>query len=115
MSPEAQDIITKLLERDPKKRLGSGPTEAEEIKAHPFFAGVNWDDVYNKRIPPPFVPDVKDDTDTRCFDEEFTAQAAVDSVVEQGMLADSVQKEFEGFTYSDKNILTSTNEDVEMS
>lgn len=69
--------------------------------SHPFFNGVNWDDIYHKRIPPPFVPNVKGDTDTSYFDEEFTRQAPVDSVAESGYLAASVQKEFEGFTYSD--------------
>ena len=28
--------------------MGSGPSDAEEIKAHPFFRGVSWDAVYNK-------------------------------------------------------------------
>jgi serum/glucocorticoid-regulated kinase 2 len=114
MSPEAQDIITKLLERDPKKRLGSGLKEADEVKAHPWFAGVNWDDVYYKRITPPFLPDVKSDTDTSCFDDEFTRQAPIDSVVESSYLAESVQKEFEGFTYSDNGIHLQTDDDVVM-
>ena len=35
------------------KRLGAGMRDAEEIKEHEFFAGVNWDDVYNRKIKPP--------------------------------------------------------------
>lgn len=47
-----------LLTRDPNRRLGSGKGDAEEIKAHPFFKDVNWDDVLQKRIPPPYCPTI---------------------------------------------------------
>lgn len=33
----ARDLLQRLLCKDPKKRLGSGPTGAQEIKEHPFF------------------------------------------------------------------------------
>jgi hypothetical protein len=82
--------------------LGSGPNGTKNIRNHPFFAGINWDDLYNKKIAPPFRPNVSSDTDTSYFDEEFTRQAPVDSVVENGFLGASVQREFEGFTYTDK-------------
>jgi hypothetical protein len=35
-----------LLIKNPHKRLGAGPRDAEEIKEHPFFKGINWDKVY---------------------------------------------------------------------
>ncbi len=47
-----------LLTRDPTRRLGSGKADAEEIKRHPFFKDVNFDDVLNKRIPPPYFPTI---------------------------------------------------------
>jgi hypothetical protein len=31
------DLISKLLENNPKKRLGGGGRDALEIKSHPFF------------------------------------------------------------------------------
>ncbi|KAL0489772.1 glucocorticoid-regulated kinase [Acrasis kona] len=114
MSPEVQDLIRKLLERDPRKRLGSGPTGAEEIKKHPWFAGVNWDDLYHKRITPPFRPNVHGELDTSFFDDEFTRQAPIDSVVENSYLDASVQKEFEGFTYNDNGQHLKADEDAVM-
>jgi len=51
--PRAQDVIAKLLLRDPAKRLGAH-AGAEEIKAHPFFSGINWALLRNTQ--PPFVP-----------------------------------------------------------
>jgi len=46
VSEVAKDLMAKLLERNPAERLCT----AEAIKAHAFFAGVNWTDVYEKRV-----------------------------------------------------------------
>ena len=40
-------LLKGLLDRDPPKRLGSGPTDGAEIRAHPFFASINWSDLYD--------------------------------------------------------------------
>lgn len=49
-----------MLERDPNKRLGWRPGGGgfADIKAHPWFAGIDWDALYNKQVVPPFEPDV---------------------------------------------------------
>lgn len=39
VSPQAADLIRKLIS-DAKDRLGVNGVE--EIKAHPFFAGISW-------------------------------------------------------------------------
>lgn len=49
----ATQLIVKLLNRDPNKRLGAGCDDAEEIKKDPFFKGVNWDDVLARKLKPP--------------------------------------------------------------
>ncbi|KAI9095670.1 hypothetical protein K1719_026230 [Acacia pycnantha] len=41
MSPEAQDLIDRLLTEDPSQRLGAGG--ASEVKQHIFFKDINWD------------------------------------------------------------------------
>jgi hypothetical protein len=46
-----------LLNRNPSKRLGAGPQGCDEIKQHPFFAGVDWEDVKTKKMQPP-LPDI---------------------------------------------------------
>ncbi|EUD64870.1 AGC protein kinase [Plasmodium inui San Antonio 1] len=71
LSPDAVDLLKKLFEKNPKKRLGSGATDAEEIKNHPFFKNVNWDDVLNKKVKPPFKPPLFDQMDLQNFDKEF--------------------------------------------
>ena len=55
-SPEAADLISKLLIKDPRQRLGSGAGGAEDIMNHPFFKGINWDAIQQKRTAPPFTP-----------------------------------------------------------
>lgn len=51
ISGTAKDLLTKLLEKDPSKRLGH-ERGAEEIKEHPWFESVNWDDVIRKKVKP---------------------------------------------------------------
>ena len=54
MTKECKDFITLLLEKDPKKRLGSGGPD--EIMSHPWFSSINKDDLVQKRIKPEFIP-----------------------------------------------------------
>jgi serine/threonine protein kinase len=49
LSEDARDIILKLLNRNPLNRLGAGPSGAREIKLHPFFDPISWEDVFNKK------------------------------------------------------------------
>ncbi|KAM3855481.1 RAC-gamma serine/threonine-protein kinase isoform 4-T11 [Vipera latastei] len=74
LSSDAKSLLSGLLIKDPNKRLGGGPDDAKEIMRHSFFVGINWQDVYDKKLVPPFKPQVTSETDTRYFDEEFTAQ-----------------------------------------
>ena len=38
------------------KRLGSGPKDADEIKAHPFLSSINWEDAMSKKLKVPKPP-----------------------------------------------------------
>lgn len=99
MPRDSVSILQKLLTREPELRLGSGPTDAQEIMSHAFFRNVNWDDVYHKRVPAPFIPTVKSRTDTSNFDSEFTSVTPVLTPV-QSVLSQAMQEEFRGFSYS---------------
>jgi serine/threonine protein kinase len=57
MGSEARDLLTKLLNRDPAKRLGV--KGAQEIRNHPFFARhIDFKRLWQKKIQPPFKPSV---------------------------------------------------------
>ncbi|CCO29181.1 classical protein kinase C [Rhizoctonia solani AG-1 IB] len=98
MPRDAVSILQRLLTRDPNKRLGSGPTDAEEIKAHPFFNTVNFDDVLGKRIPPPYYPTISSAHDTSNFDTEFTREQPTLTPV-HGQLSATDQAQFQGFSW----------------
>ncbi|KAA0704428.1 RAC-beta serine/threonine-protein kinase [Triplophysa tibetana] len=74
LTPEAKALLTGLLRKDPKQRLGGGPDDAKDVMSHKFFSSINWEDVLQKKLVPPFKPQVTSETDTRYFDDEFTAQ-----------------------------------------
>jgi classical protein kinase C len=99
MPRDSVAILQKLLTREPDQRLGSGPTDAQEIMSQPFFRNINWDDVYHKRIQPPFQPQITSATDTSNFDSEFTSVTPVLTPV-QSVLSQAMQEEFRGFSYS---------------
>ncbi|KAJ3522128.1 hypothetical protein NMY22_g12025 [Coprinellus aureogranulatus] len=98
MPRDAVAILQKLLTRDPQRRLGSGKEDAAEIKRQPFFRDVNWDDVFHKRIPPPYLPTISGSADTSNFDEEFTREQPTLTPV-HGQLSSRDQQEFEGFSW----------------
>ena len=57
--PDLTDLIARLLDKDPARRLGfSGG--ADEVRAHPFFAGVAWD-LLGEVSRPPYIPPPADD------------------------------------------------------
>jgi len=70
VGPEARELISKLLTKNPDRRLGS-VTDAEEVMEQPFFAAIDWSDLKKKRIIPPFKPELRDELDTRYVDPEF--------------------------------------------
>ncbi|CCJ30283.1 unnamed protein product [Pneumocystis jirovecii] len=141
VSKEAQDLI-KMLICDHKDRLGSTSfchlysnplhtiskqsnseiyqysSDAEEIKAHPWFRNIDWDSLHKQT--PPFVPKIKDLTDTKYF-EELSKDEVLQSAPGIGqykirdlLLRDKVYGEevlqireklaFKGYTYRRKDI-----------
>mmetsp|Transcript_7417 Transcript_7417/g.6190 ORF Transcript_7417/g.6190 Transcript_7417/m.6190 type:complete len:111 (-) Transcript_7417:77-409(-) len=66
---DAKSLVKRLLTADLSKRYGNLRNGADDIKECSWFNGyINWYDLYNKRIPAPYKPIVKSDTDTSNFD-----------------------------------------------
>jgi hypothetical protein len=78
ISIELIDFFQKIFEVNPKKRLGS--KGAAELKNHPFFHNVNWDQIYLKNQLPPFKPRIFKKDDTRYIHQEFLDEVAIDSI-----------------------------------
>lgn len=84
-------LTCQLLERDPEKRLGAGTNELEEIQSHPFFGGLDWGALAQRKVEPPFVPTLvaNDEEDTSNFDSQFTSQGVEDTYMESSEVADA--------------------------
>uniref|UniRef100_A0A3P9LDR7 Ribosomal protein S6 kinase n=1 Tax=Oryzias latipes TaxID=8090 RepID=A0A3P9LDR7_ORYLA len=102
----AQDLLKKLLVKDPHKRLGSGPRGAEDIKAHPFFKGLNWEDLAKKQVVAPFKPELKNELDVGNFSEEFTG---MDPVYSPASTPPSTDRLFKGYSFIAPSILFNKN------
>uniref|UniRef100_A0A8C0WFW7 non-specific serine/threonine protein kinase n=1 Tax=Castor canadensis TaxID=51338 RepID=A0A8C0WFW7_CASCN len=104
LGPEAKSLLAGLLKKDPKQRLGGGPSDAKEVMEHRFFLSINWQDVVQKKLLPPFKPQVTSEVDTRYFDDEFTAQSITitppDRYDSLGSLELDQRTHFPQFSYS---------------
>ena len=77
MSDELKDLITKLLDKDPKTRLGS-TTDADEVVNHAWFRDLNWEGLMNKTIDLPFKPDM-DKIKNKKVDESLNEKKLAES------------------------------------
>ena len=50
LSAEAKSLLSQLLVKDPKRRLGGGPDDAQEIMVHPFFINVKWQELLERKV-----------------------------------------------------------------
>nr|KYP37508.1 Serine/threonine-protein kinase CBK1 [Cajanus cajan] len=100
---EAKDLISKLL-CNVNQRLGSNG--ANEIKAHPFFDGVEWDKLYQMEAA--FLPEVNDELDTQNFEKFEEADSQTQSSSRAGpwrKMLSSKDLNFVGYTYKNFEIV----------
>ncbi len=74
LTSDSISIISKLLVKDPLKRLGSGKGDALDIKKQPYFDGIDWSALLRLEIPPPFLPSVVSPRDTSNFDSDRASE-----------------------------------------
>ncbi|XP_016340374.1 serine/threonine-protein kinase greatwall-like isoform X1 [Sinocyclocheilus anshuiensis] len=67
LTQNARNAIEILLTMDTTKRAG-----LKELKDHPFFEGVDWENLHHQTMP--FIPQPDDETDTSYFEARNTAQ-----------------------------------------
>ena len=95
ISIHCKDIITQLLKKNPIERLH----DVELIKNHIWFASIDWDELYQKKLPVEYVPELESLTDLRHFNEEIIAERASVGVAEE------VESDlFNDFDYTADNI-----------
>jgi hypothetical protein len=103
VSNEAEDLINKMINSS-DERLGKNGIE--EIKRHPFFEGIDWDNIRSTKAP--FIPELENDYDTKYF-EKFEIELPFHPPQEKYKKRKDV--EFLGYTYKDGNDLYEINND----
>eukprot|EP01084_Bolivina_argentea_P054877 100633_1 len=78
LSNEIKDLICKLLQRDPKKRLGA-VNDIDDIKKQPFFESIDWNKLYRKEISSGYKPYVMGQQDTSNFDSVFLLEPVINT------------------------------------
>jgi serine/threonine kinase 38 len=96
LSDEALDLIKKMI-NDPGKRLGKNGSD--EIKAHPFFKGIDWENIRDT-MKPPFIPEIQNDYDTKYFETFEEIEPFYPPVKKNNRRKDI---EYLGFTYNEEN------------
>uniref|UniRef100_A0A7N0TV32 non-specific serine/threonine protein kinase n=1 Tax=Kalanchoe fedtschenkoi TaxID=63787 RepID=A0A7N0TV32_KALFE len=103
LSSEAKDLISKLL-CDVAQRLGT--LGADEIKAHPWFNGIEWDKLY--LMDAAFIPEVTDDLDTQNFEKFDESESHPQTSSKSGpwrKMLSSKDVNFVGYTYKNFEIV----------
>ncbi|XP_052045944.1 protein kinase C delta type isoform X1 [Apodemus sylvaticus] len=95
ITKESKDIMEKLFERDPDKRLGV----AGNIRAHPFFKTINWSLLEMRKVEPPFKPKVRSPSDYSNFDPEFLNEKPNLSFSDKNLIDSMDQTAFRGFSF----------------
>ena len=122
MSSEAKELIEKLIEIEPEKRLGYN--SSDEIRNSAFFKEVDFEKVYNKEYRPPFKPRLNGELDLKYFDINFTEDNdafsddylndtfGVNKSQEKPEGKDKEKEEFDGFSfYREENDIVNDDDD----
>ncbi|MGH0187275.1 UNVERIFIED_CONTAM: hypothetical protein FKN15_024127 [Acipenser sinensis] len=106
ITKETKDILEKLFEREPTKRLGI----VGNIKLHPFFKTINWTALEKREVEPPFKPKVvrtkpihylsgQTKNDCSNFDKEFLSEKPRLSHTDKNLIDSMDQTAFSGFSF----------------
>lgn len=76
LSPDAKDLLTRLLRKEPHKRLGSCmPKDLQTLRKHRFFRKIDWKKLEARELEPPIQPMITDPELAENFAPEFTELA----------------------------------------
>ncbi|XP_030030490.1 interaptin isoform X1 [Manduca sexta] len=103
LSQEALTILTRLLDKDARSRLGGTECMHGDIREQAFFQSIHWDRLERRDLEAPFRPRVRHPLDTQYFDRAFTGERPRLTAVEPHVLRSMDQEPFRGFSYTNPN------------
>ena len=95
VSDNAKKLISKLLIKDSGARLGR--KGLNEIKSHPFFSGINFEDLKKKKMKASFKPTIDENEPASNFDEEYLTMELSESPVSEWSKEDEYSNWFASF------------------
>mmetsp|Transcript_19844 Transcript_19844/g.23817 ORF Transcript_19844/g.23817 Transcript_19844/m.23817 type:complete len:864 (+) Transcript_19844:206-2797(+) len=69
ISTQCKDIVKKLCNSNPSKRLGMLKGGPRDVKKHLWFKTIDWPGMAERNQPAPYVPQISNEDDTSCFDQ----------------------------------------------
>ncbi|KAL8746388.1 MAG: hypothetical protein Q9190_001597 [Brigantiaea leucoxantha] len=73
LSTDAKDLLTRLLRKKPRERLGAQmPKDLQTIKKHRFFRKIEWKKLERRELKPPIEPLITDPELAENFSNDFT-------------------------------------------
>ncbi|XP_045493706.1 uncharacterized protein LOC123692895 isoform X1 [Colias croceus] len=103
LSTESLSILTRLLDKDARTRLGGVECMHGDIRDQDFFKPIQWDKLERRELEAPFKPKVRHPLDTQYFDRAFTGERPRLTAVEPQVLRSMDQEPFRGFSYTNPN------------
>jgi len=97
LSAKCISFIKNLLKRNPKERLGYGEGGLSDVQRHRYWEDLNWSDLLELKVDPPYKPTIRSIMDTSNFSTEFTEEIPEDTFVERVSLPP--EEAFNNFTY----------------
>jgi serine/threonine protein kinase len=100
----ATDFISKLLVKDPRKRLGGGNEDAEELKRHPFWKTISWSEMAQRIYRAPFLPKRRKQPSASDFTDECSQMNLPELPAALHLDCDKL---FRGYSYVSPSVLCS--------
>lgn len=96
LSADSKDLLTRLLRKDPSKRLGTNmPKDLIAIKKHRFFRRIDWGLLARRELQPPIQPFITDPELAENFSSDFT-ELPLSPIEERGPWGASMGSAVEG-------------------
>lgn len=93
-------VLRALMCKKIVNRLGCSSNGERDLKTHPFFAAINWEQLERCEVEPPFKPKTKAKTDFSNFDPDFLRERPKITPASKKQLESISQEDFIGFTFT---------------
>jgi serine/threonine protein kinase len=111
LSADSKDLLTRLLRKDPTKRLGANmPKDLGLMKKHRFFRKIDWKLLAKREIEAPIQPMITDPELAENFSQDFT-DLALSPVLQakSPWTAGGLENPFGGFSFVASQSLLNSN------